>query len=181
MAKKKTTDNFQPFTHANIEIKNELLALARKAKSLGQQAEVENYLASVLIYSSLAEYLAENLLTNLTHFIRTSSYNSFGGILFVEKITSREGKLNLGTLITELKKFNFPDKENILDCFEKICIARNRLFHDLAKSDTESLTNMFSKDLPDIQNRCEEVISRINTIYGGLGKIFIPSTGQETK
>ena len=181
MAKKdKQVKTFHPFTHENLEIKNELLNLARNAKLQNKDNKLEDNLASVLIYSSIAEYLAENLLQNLTHFIKTSSYNNFAGILFLEKVSEREGHMTLGAMIKELEKFSFPDKKDILSCFNGVCSSRNRIFHDLAKSDIETVTKMLIVDLPIIQEKCEELITRINTIYAGLGKILLPPV-QETQ
>jgi hypothetical protein len=170
MSVDKKKKKFQPFVHDNLEIKNELLQLARKAK---ESSSIENDLASVLIYSNIAEYLAENLLDTLNHFIYTNSYNGFGGILFVESV-SRSGKKTLNQTVEELSKFNFPDKVGILDCFRKIAESRNRIFHNFAKSDIDSIKELLEKDLPIIQEECEEVINKINTIYAGLQKILAP-------
>jgi uncharacterized protein with HEPN domain len=168
---------FQPFTHENLEIKNELLNMARQARVNVPEKKIENDLASVLIYSSIAEYLAENLIDNLTHFVKTSTYNDFAGILFIKKINTRE-KMPLGIIIQELDKFEFPDKTEIINCFRNISSSRNRIFHNLAKSDLDETVELLSKDLPIIQERCEDLITRINTIYAGLSKILV-QTQQE--
>lgn len=180
MAKKNKHMVFQPFTHDDLEIKNELLNLARQSRLDNSERKLEYNLASVLIYSSIAEYIAENLLQNLTHFVKIGTYNNFAGILFIEKISKKEAKMTLGELITEINKFSFPDKKDIMECFNKVCTARNRLFHDFAKSDLEEIVGMISKDLPIIQDKCEELINKINTIYAGLAKILI-NTQDESK
>lgn len=179
MSKKNKNHTFQPFTHDDLEIKNELLNLARQSRMDNSEKKLEYNLASVLIYSSIAEYLAENLLQNLTHFVKTSTYNNFAGILFIEKISKKENKMTLGELIIEIDKFSFPDKKEIMDCFNKVCNARNRLFHDFAKSNLDAIVEMISKDLPIIQDKCEELINKINTIYTGLGKILVGTQSEE--
>lgn len=170
----KPVKTFHPFTHENLDIKNELLNLARKARASGEERKLENDLASILLYSSIAEYLAENLFENLTYFVKTSTYNNFAGILFVEKISNKDNHMTLGEMMREIDKFSFPDKKEIMKCFDAVCTARNRIFHDLAKSDINSITEMLSKDLPLIQEKCEELIAKINTIYLGLGKVLLP-------
>ncbi len=176
MAKKKSEKKkFQPFTHENLDIKNELLQMARNARpASGQERKLENDLASVLIYSNIAEYLAENLLENLNHFVRESTYKDFAGILYIESVSSDNSNMTLGMTIRQIEKFNFPDKIKILACFRKITESRNRIFHNFAKSDIGIIGELVNKDLPIIQDECEEVIIRINTIYTGLGKILRP-------
>lgn len=176
MAKKKVEKKkFQPFTHENLDIKNELLQMARNARPVsGQERKLENDLASVLIYSNIAEYLAENLLENLNHFVRESTYRDFAGILYVESVSSDNSNMTLGMTVRQIGKFNFPDKTKILACFRKITESRNRIFHNFAKSDIETIGELVNKDLPIIQDECEEVITRINTIYIGLEKILKP-------
>lgn len=162
---------FQPFIHENLEIKNELIQLARNARV--NERKLENDLASVLIYSNIAEYLAENLLETLNHFIYQNSYKDFAGILFVKSV-SRPGKMTLNQTVSEIEKFSFPDKENILACLRKIAEARNKIFHNFAKSDLNSIKELLNTDLPIIQDECEAVIIKINTIYAGLNKILNP-------
>lgn len=172
MTKKSQKKKFQPFAHDNLEIKNELLQLARNAKT--GEKKLENDLASVLIYSNIAEYLAENLLENLNHFIYQVSYINYAAILYVESVSKSNSKMTLNQLIGEIEKFSFPDKENILANFRKIAESRNKIFHNFAKSNLDTIKSLIENDLPVIQEECEEVITRINTVYAGLQKILLP-------
>jgi len=92
----------------------------------------------------------------------------------LEKVSEREGHMTLGMMVKELGKFSFPDKKDIISCFNEVSGSRNRIFHDLAKSDIGTITKMLIIDLPIIQEKCEELITRINTIYAGLGKVLLP-------
>jgi len=170
---------FQPFTHDHLDIKNELLQLARNAKTT--EKKLENDLASVLIYSNIAEYLAENLLENLNHFIHEVSYKNYAAILYVESVSKPSGKMTLNQLAGEIEKFSFPDKINILANFRKIAESRNKIFHNFAKSDLDTIKSLIGDDLPVLQEECEEVIARINTVYVGLQKILIPQEPQQPK
>lgn len=172
MTKKTQKKKFQPFTHDNLDIKNELLQLARNAKT--GEKKLENELASILIYSNIAEYLAENLLENLNHFIYQVSYTNYAAILYVESVSKSSSKMTLNQLVGEIEKFSFPDKDNILTNLRKIAESRNKIFHNFAKSDLNTIKLLIENDLPIIQEECEEVITRINTVYTGLQKILIP-------
>lgn len=163
---------FQPFVHDHLDIKNELLQLARNTKP--DERKLENYLASVLIYSNIAEYLAENLLENLNHFIHEASYKNYGAILYIESASKPNSRMTLNQMVGEIEKFNFPDKSNILNNFKKIAESRNKIFHNFAKSDIETIKVLIEHDLPIIQEECEEVIKRVNTVYIGLQKILLP-------
>ncbi len=178
---KKEKKKFQPFTHENLDIKNELLQLARNARVQGQERKLENDLASVLIYSNIAEYLSENLLENLSHFVQQSTYKDFAGILYLENVCVPDKKRTLNQISEEINKFSFPDKENILACLKKIAESRNRIFHNFAKSDIETIKKLIQTDLPIIQDECEDLITRINTIYVGLQKILSPTTQKDDK
>ena len=65
--------------------------------------------------------------------------------------------------------------------FEKIAESRNRIFHNFAKSDIETIKKLIQTDLPVIQDECEDLITRINTIYVGLQKILSPVIQKEDK
>lgn len=162
--KKKAT--FKPFEHDNLELKNELVELARNIIS---DESLEKRLAAILIYWNIAEYLAENLLDNLNHIIRENSYKSFAWILFLESASWGNNR-TLGQLIIEIKKFSFPDKDWIVNCLQKIVESRNKIFHNFAKSNLETIGNLLNDDLPAIWNECEDLILRINTIYAWLQK-----------
>lgn len=168
--KKSPKKIFLPFTHQDLEIKNGLLQYARDLKG---KLGFENQLASAFIYTSFTEYLGDNLLENLRYFVHKGSYNQFAGILFIdERITSE--KLTLGHIISNLRKFGFPDQPNVIGLFEEICEARNNIFHNFANSDMSGLEKIITVDLITIQNKTEELLDKINVIYAGLEKILIP-------
>lgn len=172
---KKSDKKFIPFVHENLEIKNELLEMARKARSCKEDNCLEMQLASILIYTTITEYLAENILETLTHLVREGTYTYFAGVLCIETIRSQDDrKMTLGDAIKQIKKFSFPDKNNIIGCFSVILRSRNSIFHNFAKSDLDCITKFVKDDLPTIQDKCEELIKRINTIYMGLQKILSP-------
>lgn len=177
--KKKTKNIFLPFTHQDLEIKNELLQYARDLKA---KQGFENQLASAFIYASFTEYLGDNLLENLRYFVHKGSYNQFAGILFIDETTVFE-KLTLGQIIYNLRKFSFPDKTMVVELFEEICEARNNIFHNFANSDMSGLEKIITVDLITIQNKTEELLEKINVIYAGLEKILIsqPATSQTSE
>lgn len=176
MAKKKVNEKFIPFQHEHLDIKQELLQMARNIKIPEQEqntTQIQIDLASVLIYSNMTEYLAENLLESLNYHIKKSTYKEFAGILYINCTYSEDNNMTLGTLIRELNKFNFPDKENILKSFKKISESRNKIFHNLAKSDLDGIGKLIKEDLPIIKDQTEKLIEKIDIIYAGLQKILV--------
>jgi hypothetical protein len=161
---------FIPFTHQNLDLKNGLIGYARE---LGSKQGFENQVAAAFIYISFAEYLADHLLENLRHFIYKGSYNQFAGILFIDE-SGKEEKLTLGQIISKLKKYNFPDKEGVLDVLDEVCKARNNIFHNFANTDASGLEKIMSVDLITIEQKSEELLDKINVIYAGLQKILLP-------
>lgn len=167
---KKVKKIFLPFTHQDLELKNGLLQYARDLKA---KEGFENQLASAFIYASFTEYLGDNLLEHLRYFVHKGSYTQYGGILFVDE-TNKGDQLTLGQIIFKLKKFSFPDKIGIIELFEEICTARNKIFHNFANADATSLERMATVDLTTIQNKTEELLDKINIVYGGLQQILLP-------
>lgn len=164
MQKKK----FIPLSHDDLELKRSLLQYARDLKN---KPGFENVLAAAFIYSSFTEYVAENLLENLRHFVYQAVYSQYAAILFIDERDDIKKK-TLGQIIGELEKFYFPDKQAILRCMRNVSEARNRMFHNFAKSNHAGLEELISKDLWTIQDQSEELINKIDVIYQGLGKIL---------
>lgn len=160
---------FVPFSHDNLELKNELIDYARQLRN---KVEFENQLASSFIYASFAEYLAKNLVDNLNYFIYWASYNYFGGIIFFNRQEVKKPQ-TFGLIINTLSDFEFPDKISIIKLFSEISIARNKIYHTFASSDIKELNEIVSKDVILIQEKSEELLVKINTIYTGLNKILV--------
>jgi|SRR5579871_4426392 len=175
MAKKERNKIFVPFSHENLELKNELIQYARKYSN---DQKLEAILSSAFIYASLAEYLANSLLINLRYFAYQGNYVQYAGILFIDERDDDRDR-TLGNVVQELKKYNFPDREGILNVLQKILVARNNIFHNLAKADQEGLKKMLKVDITIIQTQTEDLITKINVVYNGLQKILTPQATEE--
>lgn len=164
--------NFRPLTHQDLELKQQILVFAR---DLAKKQGFENGLASAMIYSSFAEYISENLLESLKYFIYQGSYNQYAGIIFINETNAGKSKKTIGQNIGELERYNFPDKEGILDCLRKITQARNNMLHQFAKSNVEGLNKIILQDVLIIQQETETLVQKIDTVYAGLQKILNPN------
>lgn len=164
---------FTPFTHENLDFKNELIEYARGLK--GKEG-LENQLAATFIYVSFSEYLANNLLEHLKYFIYQGSYDQFAGILFIDERKKSGKAKTLGQICSELEKYNFPDKQGIVTLLQEIKELRNNLFHNFAIVDLDGLEKMIQNDVIEIQNKTEELLRNINVIYDGLQKILAPQS-----
>lgn len=158
-----------PLSHEDLELKQWMLKFAR---NLADKDGFENGLAGAMIYSSFTEYLAENLLENLKYFIYRGTYDQYAGILFIDETRSGKNKKTLGQNITEIEKFNFPDKEGILRCLREIVEARNNMLHQFARTDIEGLKKIILQDVSTIRTETEDLVQKIDTVYTGLRKIL---------
>lgn len=170
---------FKPLTHEDLEYKGFILRFARE---ISKKEGFENGLAAAMIYSSFAEYIAENLLENLKYFVYRGTYNQYAGIIFVDERKIKKGKKTIGQNIGELEKFNFPDKEGVLSCLRKIAEARNNMLHQFAKADFDGFKKIILQDVFAINRETEELVQKIDVIYSGLQKILNPNiSGQEAE
>lgn len=165
---KKNNKKFVPFAHDNLELKNQFIEWARILKANTEQPEAQ--LASVIIYTNFVEYLAEHILKTLKHIMYQATYNYFAAIIFVNSSSGSDPKF-MWEKLKELDKYEFPDKQDILNLFRQIIEKRNNLFHNLAKTDENELVN-FGQDLASIQELSETLFAKINTVYTGLQKIL---------
>jgi hypothetical protein len=172
MANKKSAGKFIPFTHDDLELKNQLIGYARL---LADKTDAEAHLACAMIYASFAEYVAGHLLDSLRHLVYQTTYNQYAGILFIdERKVKQDGKgLPLGALTKLLQAYVFPDKDEIITLLQGVTKSRNNLFHNFARADADGF-GVFDDDILMIKNNTEEVLQKVNTIYAGLGKILVP-------
>ncbi len=146
------------------------------ARGLKGGAGVGDQLAGVVIYASLTEYLAENLLENLRQLVYYTTYIQYAGILFLDE-RNDESKRTLGQTVRELEKYYFPDRDEIIRLLKEITESRNNVFHNLAKVDQEKAMEI-DADLKSIMENGEELINKIDVIYVGLGKMLLPAPEQ---
>src|SRR3989339_659624 len=158
------TSKFIPWSHENLELKNELLNMARQMRL---KTEFENQLAATFIYISFVEYLANNLLGNLRYYTYIGSYTQYAGIIFIDERQHRKTR-TLGQAIEELTKYQFPDKESIIHLIKIISVTRNKIFHSFATCGIEELRKIVNEDLIDIQEKSEELLQKINIVYVGM-------------
>lgn len=151
-----------PLDHEHLELKNNLLELAR---GWWQTGDLEKRLASLIIYASFAEYLAEHLLNSLRYAVERASYSAYSAIVYLKpkEVTNRPPTMY--DYINRLEGFEFPDKSNIIQLLKDISKPRNKLFHNFARIKPDEAIDKF---LEDIQAGTEELINRVNTVEAAL-------------
>ena len=105
-----------------------------------------------------------------------TTYREYAGILFLDE-RNEESNTTLGRTINRLRRFSFPDREEVLRLLDEICASRNNVFHNLAKVDQQQAV-VLGNDLRSITENGEQLIGKIDTIYAGLGKIITTAAGQ---
>lgn len=154
----------QPLEHENLDLKNNLLQSARTMWSSG---DFEKQLASLIIYTSFAEYLAEFMLRSVRYAVERASYHTYGGIVhsLSEPSNSKSSQrpLNMSDYVSRLEGYSFPDKDNILPLLKNIAKARNDLFHNFARI-KPSEGSRLDKYSSDIHDDTEDLIDRVNVV-----------------
>lgn len=166
---KNILQEYIPFEHDNLEYINNLIAFARSQKS---KKTSEGAIASVVIYSNLAEYLAGNLVKNMRHMIYLVSYFQLQGILFIKSTEEKSNPKTLGQLKNDLSNYEFPDKGDFLKLINELNIKRNNLLHRLMTPKNEKGINELDTDIEIMQIKAEEMLQKYNVITEGLKSIW---------
>ena len=163
----KNIQNFMPFEHDNLEFKNNIIAVARSQ----DKTKFEGIFTAVLIYTNLVDYLAKHLLDNLNKMVSIYTFKNFGGVFYFDG-SSKKSNLPLGGLHNELRCFDFPNKEDFLNSLDEFKKIRNQVMHNLMQVDPDDKTNKFDKDMQKVGEIAEDVLSKYNTIVGGITAIW---------
>ncbi len=159
----KNIQNYIPFSHENLEFKNNIINTARNQ----DKTKVEGIFTAVLIYTNLVDYLSKNLLENLNKMISISSFKKFGGVIYYDGSVKRNN-LPIGELQRELKCFEFPNKKDLLESLEEFKILRNQVMHNLMQLDPTDTTKKFDKDLAKVTEIAEDILLKYNSTVNGL-------------
>ena len=174
MAKKKALE------HEHLEIKNNLLGSAR---AMWASNDFEKQLASLIIYASFAEYLAEHLLGSIKYAVETASYSQFGAVLYLNSNERKSNKpLTMYDYINRLESYEFPDKVNIIPLLKSVGKARNKLFHDFARIKPEDADKL-DEYVKSIQEGTEDLIDRVNMVESTIKALInydpVPQVAKE--
>lgn len=178
MSSKKNLKNL-PFIHKNFETTVNLLELARELarKSKEKDADPSSSLAATMLFVSIIEYLAQYLLNSMRELVKDNTYAGFNGIMYINE-TNKNEKFTLGQYVTELRKYSFPDGQEIIKLFDEISKARNTVFHNLSKMDLEELKKI-DQCMQLIPELAEDLIVKIDTVSEGFRKMIYPEQKQE--
>lgn len=156
----------QPFSHPHKKILNVWLSEARKLLSDSSSSSSEK-LSGTLILVNQVEYICKQLLHSFSWANKKIVYTNCDGIFFLEEKDYTSSKEPLGTLINEIKKYNFPDKEGLISKLEKFNEKRILIVHKLL--DNESIKD---EDTEIIKKLFEELFSTQGAINRAiLGKL----------
>jgi hypothetical protein len=178
MSPKKSEKNL-PFVHRNFDTTVNLLNLARNLsqKSKEKDADVSNILASTMLFVSVVEYMAQYLLNSLRELVKNNTYLGFNGIMYIDE-TKKNEKFTLGQYVSELRKYSFPDSQEIIRLFEEISRLRNIVFHNLSKMDEKELVKI-DECMGTIPDLAEELITKVDTVSEGFRKMIYPQQEQK--
>lgn len=166
--------DFIPFSHDNLDIKNNLISIARSQNS----STVEGALSSVLIYTNLVDYIARHLLENLLKMISINSFNSFGGVFYLEG-DQLKTEIPLGGLCQQLSWLEFPNKKDFIKILKDFNKFRIKIVHSLMKLEPGENLEQIDKDIESIRVIAEDILQKYSVICSGLivvWKASLPET-----
>jgi hypothetical protein len=162
-----------PFTHEDLDLKKKFLDLANnyqtKALEYSDKEDGElslaYALASALLYMNTADYLAEYLVKNIsTMLLEATNHYYFGAVAIKpQKFT----KHSIGRSITELKKYEFARKNDVIEKLTEINTARNRIAHQILKTKASDLEEI-DKSLSELSTKTQELVEIIDQIQIGM-------------
>lgn len=156
----------QPFFHEELEVKQTLINLARKfhRESREEEGSLERELAAALLYMNLADYLAEYLVTGLDLLSKESLGKYYLGVI---SFAPSRPKMTLEKSIRILEQYEFPQKPQALIILKAIKDARNKLAHEMFKTQAQELAK-YDEAEHKLVVETERLISIIDEISSGL-------------
>ena len=159
------------FSHEELEVKRRFLEIARDfhEKSTNEKTnkndQIAFELASALIYMNVADYLAEYLFKNI-HLLAQEAVSRyyFGSITFSG---GRKKPYNIGESISQLKKYEFPRKKDILVKLDEVKRSRNLVAHEMLKTKASDLLQI-DQAVGELAEYTEELINLIDEIQMGM-------------
>lgn len=162
---KKDIGSYVPFAHDNFEFKKNVIDLARK-----QPATFEGIHTATLIYVNAVDYIAQHLLENLMHMTYLITHSALNGTAFYNHIKPRKDAL--GKTMSELNKYDFPDKADFMSGLKDFSEIRNKLVHNLLSLNTEQI-NKISDDFSQIKLLSEALLNKYDTITNGINVAWV--------
>lgn len=164
---------YWPFVHENFDYLKSAIELGRSIDNNGP----EGRLASALLYVNAIDYVAGHILQNLKTIAYLTTLTELS-IVFRKDLDIDDKPL--GWIICELKKYEFPDKEDFIIDLTSFNKLRKNIIHNLLKNKNNNLTDV-DKDLNDLRVISERILSRYDTIVEGVRIVWSGYTDRINK
>jgi hypothetical protein len=160
----------EPFQHKNLQIKRELLNLARKydskaSKETDGELILAYKLASALLFMNHADYLAQYIALSIRQLADDSIDTYFHGSISVTKELHKD--MTIGESQKLLQKYEFSSKKELIDILGHIKSSRNQVAHTILKTDPSEIDKI-DKALADLIDYTEKLIVLIDKIQLGM-------------
>jgi len=160
------------FSHTDLEIKQHFLKLAREFRERAtednkdtDQQRLANQLAGSLLYMNVADYIAEYLVTGLNTLAKESMNQYYLGVISINP-PKKEG-FNIGDSIYKLERYDFPKKLEVIAELREIKSARNKIAHQILKTNGKDLENIDAATQL-LADHTEELVTLVDTISSGM-------------
>lgn len=152
--------SYWPFIHENFDYLKATLELGRSIDSNGP----EGRLASALIYVNAIDYVAGHIHQNLKTITYLTTLTELS-VVFRKDLEIDDKPL--GWTISELKKYEFPDKEDLIVDLNSFNKLRKNIIHNLLKYKPSVLSDV-DRDLDDLRVISERILNRYDSIVEGV-------------
>ena len=163
----------QPFYHDNIKQKRAFLELARRYDQLSE-AETDIQLkgayvfASALLFMNHADYLAQWFAYSLQELVdRGIESYYYRSITLERKSRDVQKHITIGESKDIIKRYNFSDKQQMLELLDKISKARNTIAHQMLKMDPTEFEK-FDTNFSDLRDGTEDLIKFTDQFKVGM-------------
>jgi hypothetical protein len=153
----------QAFFHEELELKQQFLNLARDLYAKSQT--IENELAAALLYMNAADYLAEYLVVGLNQMASEALTKYYLGVVSVKP--PQLGRFNIGDSLHQLKRFDFPRKNDILEELNAINAARKTIAHQMLKMSGQQFPQI-DEAVASLVEHTEALVVVVDEISPGL-------------
>jgi len=154
--------SYIPFQHNNFDYIKGVIKIARDQKI----DTIEGVLTSTLIYMNAIDYISAHLMENLVEIDCLITNYELGGVVFRNDYVRKN--VELGKIIDELDRYDFPDKKYFLDDLKIFKNKRNKIAHRLLSLTQKELDGEIDEDLKILRSTAEELLAKYDIIVKGV-------------
>lgn len=163
----------QPFIHNpdDLPTKRMFLDLAKKyyqkSTDIKDAEESVAYLfAAALLYMNHADYLAQWFAYSIQRLANDAVSEHFYRQISVKNKSTKD--INIGQAIKIIMRYDFADKDTLIDILGRVDTARNIVAHTMMKVKPKKLSEVMNQSIVDLKTSVEELINFTDQFKNGM-------------